>query len=277
MTSRACDELHELASAYALDALPPDEATRVEAYLALSPALAEEVRALREAAAALAHTERAVPSPALRARLLSRVAATPQAAPRDAPPAAPAAAPVRDIRSAPSQARRVWLAPALGGLAAASLLVAVTSRGTIGDLERASAARDTSLAAATERLARREAQLNTVLEADANLKLVLLAGADPAGPGIQFFWNAKQGRGIIHAFRLPPAPAGKTYQFWVIRDGRPMSVRVFDSDPDGHAMVEGLALPASWDGVTVAAVTLEPAGGSPQPTTTPFLVGTLGD
>jgi anti-sigma-K factor RskA len=95
------------------------------------------------------------------------------------------------------------------------------------------------------------------------------------GPGIQFFWNERQQKGIAHAFRLRPAPAGKSYQLWIIRDGKPESVKVFNSDPDGHALVEGLTLPAKAAGVTQVLLTLEPAGGSPLPTTTPFVGGTL--
>ena len=95
------------------------------------------------------------------------------------------------------------------------------------------------------------------------------------GPGIQFFWNERQQKGVAHAFRLQPAPAGKSYQLWIIRDGKPESVKVFNSDADGHALVEGLTLPAKAAGVTQVLLTLEPAGGSPLPTSTPFVGGTL--
>ena len=95
------------------------------------------------------------------------------------------------------------------------------------------------------------------------------------GPGIQFFRNEKQRSGVVHAFRLPPAPANHAYQVWAIVDGRPASVKVFKSDADGHALVEGLPMPTTPHGVTLIAVTVEPAGGSSQPTTEPFLKGSV--
>jgi hypothetical protein len=48
---------------------------------------------------------------------------------------------------------------------------------------------------------------------------------------------------------------------------------VFDTDTAGRATVEFDVDPALR--FQVGAVTDEPAGGSPQPTTTPFLVGQL--
>ena len=96
------------------------------------------------------------------------------------------------------------------------------------------------------------------------------------GPGIQFFWNAKQQRAILHAFRLQPAPAGRSYQLWLIADGKPVSAAVFNSDPDGHALVENIQVPPTPNGVTQVLLTEEPAGGSPLPTTKPFVGGVLG-
>jgi anti-sigma-K factor RskA len=80
---------------------------------------------------------------------------------------------------------------------------------------------------------------------------------------------------MLHAFRLKPAPAGRSYQLWLIQDGKPVSASVFDADPDGHALVEDIAIPASAAGVTQVLLTEEPAGGSPLPTTQPFLGGVL--
>jgi anti-sigma-K factor RskA len=126
------------------------------------------------------------------------------------------------------------------------------------------------------KLEHRETTLNTILHAEKDLRVIHMKAADTVnGPGIQFFWNEKHRSGLAHAFRLPPAPANHSYQLWVIADGKPASVKVFDSDPDGHAMVEGLALPPTSRGVTAVYLTVEPAGGSPTPTTEPILKGTV--
>ena len=56
-------------------------------------------------------------------------------------------------------------------------------------------------------------------------------------------------------------------QLWAIRDGVPTSMGTFTPDAEGHvaAVMEGLVEPPD----TIYAVTIEPAGGSPQPTSDP--------
>ena len=75
------------------------------------------------------------------------------------------------------------------------------------------------------------------------------------------------GRGALVVSHLAPAPAGKTYQAWVIQDGRATSAGTFAGG--GRTIVFRLdrALPAG----AVVAVTLEPSGGVDQPTRKPFI------
>jgi anti-sigma-K factor RskA len=62
---------------------------------------------------------------------------------------------------------------------------------------------------------------------------------------------------------MTPAPAGRTYEVWVIRDGTPRPAGTF---PDGTARVSLSQDVAPGD---VIAVTVEPAGGSAKPTSSP--------
>jgi anti-sigma-K factor RskA len=252
MSADTPEELDALAAGYALGATTPEETAALEARLAASPELAADVRDYREVAVRLARRRAVAPPPALRAELLARLAAD------RAPTPAPTVTPVTPLASRRGGRAPIWLAVGL----AASLLLAV------GLVQQNRALR--------QQLARREATLDALLEAEKDLYVAQMTSADTVkGPGIQFFWNERQQKGIAHAFRLQPAPAGKSYQLWIIRDGKPESVKVFNSDPDGHALVEGLTLPAKAAGVTQVLLTLEPAGGSPLPTTTPFVGGTL--
>lgn len=240
------EELLEMLQAYALGALSRDEMIAVDAAIAEpSPAseeLKKELRAYQEVAAAIAAT-RAVSAPvSARERLLARVADQKQAA----------------SSAAPTLRAPAWLTGSL----AASLMVMIGL-----------AAYSVSL---RQSLLRREHTLNSILESDQNLRVATVLTSDSArGPGIQFFWNEKQRRGVVHAFRMPPAPAGRSYQVWLLQDGKPFSVSVFNPDPDGHALVDQLTLPPSSRGATLVLVTEEPTGGSPGPTTTPFMRGTL--
>lgn len=63
--------LDELLGAYALDAVEPDEAAAVEAYLDRAPAAADEVARLRNAAAWIGATEALAPPPGLRDSVLA--------------------------------------------------------------------------------------------------------------------------------------------------------------------------------------------------------------
>jgi anti-sigma-K factor RskA len=78
---------------------------------------------------------------------------------------------------------------------------------------------------------------------------------------------------VFVANALPPAKAGRIYQLWGIEAGRsPVSLGTFNTDSGGRA-VAALNVPAGLR-IAVTAVTDEPSGGSPQPTTTPFLAAT---
>jgi len=259
------DELRELAPAYVMDTLEPNERAAFEAALATSPDLAAEVAEQRAVVEALA-TEQSVSPPAgLRQSLLERIAAERRSG--------------RQAVTPMSSARRRWVAPTLVTALAAALLLAVgLQRQTASErdtLRAAVRARDSALAFAQTRLAARDSEIDAILTGERDLVLVHLASANTTGPGVQLFWNLKQGRGLLHAFRLTPAPTGRAYQLWLIKDGKPVPSRVFNSDPDGHGLVAGFELPRDMRGVTALAITEEPAGGSQQPTTTPFLIGAV--
>ena len=77
---------------------------------------------------------------------------------------------------------------------------------------------------------------------------------------------------MLTAQNLPPAPNGRTYQLWgIAANQQPVSLGTFNTQADGSVLLT-MSMP---EGVRfdVSAVTEEPAGGSPQPTTQPFLVG----
>lgn len=72
------------------------------------------------------------------------------------------------------------------------------------------------------------------------------------------------GRAYLHLNQ--PAERGRVYQMWQIRGGKPVSLGVFEA--------QGFLLTGLPPGATVA-VSVEPPGGSPQPTTTPVLIQSL--
>jgi anti-sigma-K factor RskA len=86
----------------------------------------------------------------------------------------------------------------------------------------------------------------------------------PAGAVGATFVDSSLGRGTFHVFGLPPTAEDETYQLWRIREGTPQSEGVFQVAADGSASLSVEALEAAAEDVW--AVTIEPAGGVPQPT-----------
>jgi len=105
-------------------------------------------------------------------------------------------------------------------------------------------------------------------------KMASLSGTDKAKEAYgMVFVEPGTGRGFFYANNLPPLPTGKTYQLWIITN-KPISAGVFTLD-HGH---KGRLLLRDIPGVSQIkkfAVSLEPAGGRPQPTGSIYLAGDL--
>lgn len=255
MSDPRMDPVEDLAAAYALGALSPEESRRFEAHLAASPETQREVAEYREVAALLAlGGPDSAPGPDLRRRILDRVGGS-KVQPLTAAPARRSATP-----------RIMW------GALAASLVAAIglgagllSTRGEVAELRA-------RLDATGQQLASREATLNAIFEPGVQM-FQLTASGDP-DPGIQLFWDRERHRAILHGFRLRSVPSGQAYQLWFIKDGAPVPSVTFTPEPTGHARVEQIEVPADGT-VSAAAVTVEPAAGSAQPTSPILLVGPL--
>ena len=270
-----------LAPAYALGALDDDERAAFEGHLATCGACMAEVRAHREVAALLPYalvTEQ--PGDGLRARILAAAAGSASggwtddgsaALPRAAATRPADVVPIGDAPSArPRTARgaRAWP----GWLAAAAALLVAAGLGTqLRDERAARASVEGALAQERATRAEREALLASVLAPEVRTARLTATGQ---GPEVRVIWNRREGVVIVTAQALAPAPDGRTYQLWGIpTGGQPQSLGLFDPDSAGNARVV-LRVPPNA-AMDVAAITVEPTGGSPGPTTTPVLAGPI--
>jgi anti-sigma-K factor RskA len=268
-----------LAAAHALHAVDDDERAAYERALAESPELRDEADRYAETAAQLAALAEPVePPPALRQRLMSRLDELPQqvtdapapARPVDSPPPAPtpppvAATPSVEPTSSPAPAaepapgpaeraaRRRWFerpAALMAGAAAAILLIA----GTIVGVNWAGpngwgAQREMAAIASAP-----DVQSTTQQVAD--------------GGEVTLYWSVDEGRSAVVVEGLPDVGADSTYELWYIDDSGAASAGTFDVTGDETwRVLDGQLAPGIAVGVTV-----EPAGGSPQPTTEPIVV-----
>ncbi|MBP6789488.1 MAG: anti-sigma factor [Candidatus Promineofilum sp.] len=277
----------ELFPFYALDALTDEERAEVESYVAGNPAararLDEAMSAVTELVMA---AEPLPPDPAVKARLMARVAseATPVATSAAAmPPPAPArpTPPARQTRPARGPSvRDFFFGRALGFAVLLVLLggfglwrlwqqtndlraqVAVLEAQAVAlqsDVDRLQTTNETlwaELAARDETLAQyRQPGAVTVAIGDAT-------GEHPAAVGTLTL--VPDGGATLTVANLPPPPADSTYQAWLIVGGAPISAGTFAVDATGqgrHLIAD--AAPGSLEAVGVS---LEPSGGSEQPT-----------
>lgn len=238
----------ELAAPYTLDALAAAERADFEAHLAECATCRAEVQALREVTGLLAQAAPpATPPPALRERIL-----------REA----------RAVR--PLAARRASFVPFPRLAAAASLVLAIGLGYAYVHERSGRAAADRHLAAAQDTIAARDSLVAVLLAPDAGTAALAAAGRPPSA---RLFWSPSRHRVVMAVFDLPPAPAGRTYQLWAIAHGKPVSLGLFNTGPTGR-VTAAMMVPADLT-FEVTAVTEEPAGGSPQPTQQPFLIGKI--
>jgi anti-sigma-K factor RskA len=105
-------------------------------------------------------------------------------------------------------------------------------------------------------------------------KMADLHGTDMAKDAYALvFVEPETRRGFFYANNLPELPAGKTYQLWVITD-KPVSVGVFaiDRGRKGRMMMRDIP---TITNIKQFAVSLEPAGGRPQPSGSIYLAGSM--
>jgi anti-sigma-K factor RskA len=246
-------ELHSLAGAYALNALSGPDQARFERHLAGCEQCRLEVRGFGETAARLGASQAVRPRPELRDQALRTAART-----RQLPPGPRAAPGWAQPGAAPARAR--WGRPGRGPwprLLAAGVAAAVLAAATVAGV---TALRD------EHRISQDQASRNE-LAAVLSAPDVVMLTAKVTGGGKATVLMSHHMRALVFAVAgLPPLPAAKGYELWLIG---PSGSRPQGMLPAGAArpvMVAGLA-----DGDQVG-VTVEPRGGSAQPTTRPVLL-----
>jgi|CXWL01.1.fsa_nt_gi anti-sigma-K factor RskA len=235
-----CEECEELLGAYALDALPDDERSAVQAHLTTCPEHAAKASELR-AVAALLHdaAEPMTPPAGLRDRVTGAIAATPQ---RSQPSSLADYQSVRAPQAASKPGAR-WPVQYGWGAIAAALLIAVAG------LLAWNINLQSNGGSSPDVLAVRPLTQDTGATAG---YVVLFADDDVAVVGES----------------LPRLDAAQVYQLWALSsEGEATSLGLMEYDDKGVPTAN-----VSFGGgdVTAVAITIEPAGGSEQPTSAPL-------
>lgn len=251
------DDVRELGALLALGALDEESSRDLNERLAQAPAdVRQEVSELTQVASLL---PLGLDPPVVPARIRERLLATVADESAVQPPSV-----VAFERS--SKPQRDW--SRYLALAAAILLAVVT-----GTLYRRNQSLSREVSTLTRELDLRDQQLtaerkkidDVVARATRMVSLSGDAGAPQATA--RLFWDVNQQEWVIFFYNLPPVPSDKDYQLWyVTKDQRKLSARVFRHDA-GERLELRISLPPDIASVLAAtAVTLEPRGGSQQPT-----------
>lgn len=235
-------ELHTLSGAYALNALSVEDAEEFRKHLGACPACRQEVRELQQAAADLGAAESVAPPAHLRARVLTAADRTPQLPPLTR---GSTAAP-EDGGNVVVMRRRNWATRLLVAAAAVVLVAA----GAVGLSQLQEEEQGTLLAQ----------EVVQVFEAeDANTATMETTN----GGRISVATSPSRGEMAVDTDELPPLDGDHVYQLWAIRGDAISAVGILE--PEKGAAME---MPSPD---TEVAITIEPAGGSEQPTTEPIM------
>jgi anti-sigma-K factor RskA len=232
-------DIHALSGAYAVDALDDTERAEFELHLAECAACRAEVATFHETTALVAETETVTPPDSLREGVLSGISQV-----RPLPPETPAAADPPDELAV--RRRRL---PTLLVAAAAVVLIA------FGAVLWHPWQHDTTSVA------------DQVLQAPDAVSIVEPV---PGGGELTLVRSDSLDKAVLVGHDVPAAPSGKTYQMWLQQPGEAMVSAGLMPDADEPTVLTGDASTAA-----AAAVSVEPAEGSQQPTTDPIALFTL--
>jgi anti-sigma-K factor RskA len=245
---------HGPSGAYALDALENSERERFEQHLQRCESCRQEVRGLHDTATQLALAVARVPPPQLRGLVLEAAARTGQNLPVTDHRTGLQPRHARDQRRA--GAPRLARVPRLLGVAATAAVAAVAV--VLGF----------TAAAIQHRLDRAQAQeqaIVAVLNApDARIVVNPVSGG---GTATVVFSRASH-KMIFTTAGLPPLAASKVYELWVLEPHAARPAGLLPAPSKGRTAP---LLAAGLGPGDSAAVTVEPAGGTSQPTHKPIV------
>ncbi|MFE3328090.1 anti-sigma factor domain-containing protein [Streptomyces sp. NPDC059176] len=238
------EELHTLTGAYALDALPRGEHGAVEAHLVHCAPCREEVAGFTVTANRLAAAVRTPAPRAMRESVMHGIDSVRQLPPR---------VDTTDQRRTSVFSRTGRIGPLL---VAASVVATLSLAGVAAWQHQQS----TDSQRRARQSVRQLEDLTSVVSApDART----VRGRTTNGATTSVIASRRLGKAVFVSADLPEPPSGKTYQLWYAQRGA--------MHPGGLLRHDGaVAIRGNLADADAVGLTLEPDGGSPQPTTTPL-------
>ena len=226
-------DLHTLLAPYALDALEQHESQHFDAHLELCSACQAELAGFQATAARLGDATRLTPPATMRTNVLAEIARTPQE---------------RPVVTAIAQRRGLRHTVPRIAVAAAFLVGTIGVGGYAIERDNAHEADARSTTITSVLAAPDAATTSKTFSTGGNVRLVASPAKDSA---------------VIVANDLARLKGNRVYQVWMINGAGPKSQGTFTSS--GTMIMHGAG------GADAVAITVEPEGGSKQPTTPPIV------
>jgi anti-sigma factor RsiW len=260
-----CDQFRELIEAYALGALDPEDRAALEAHLATGcPECVKAVEEARWLVSQLAYVApEAAPSDMLKGRLMQTVRADAQSQ------AKPHILPTKSVIP-------FWLWAGVAALLVFSIYSAWNTRRLVGEIRDANE-RAAALKIEREKVEKQlaDAKREAMIMMDPSSVKIALPGSDAKGPQLEAKWHSQLGI-VVMGEKIPMPAAHHVLQLWFIpKDpkAKPMPSMMTWPDANGKFVMLVSSPPESMDATKAIAITEEPEGGSPWPTSTPRWVG----
>ncbi|HEV7348248.1 anti-sigma factor [Telluribacter sp.] len=244
---------------YVLGTVSEQEMQEVECMSRIYPEIKEELRKLEQAMEKYA-LEHQVPPPAhLKEKIFAQMSFGPL--PVQGVPAEEAEdATVVPIGQSATNARPLWSRMAV----AASVLLALMLGWAMYQMSEYRQQNEVLVSEMAE--LRTDAEYQKTLASlyrNPNYRTVRMAGVEKSPESsVVAFWNQSTNEVLLDVQRLPVPPTGRQYQLWSIVNGTPVDMGVLEAEFAGKI----LKMKATQPGAAAFAITLEKAGGSPNPT-----------
>lgn len=262
---------------FVLGALSSTEEAEVRRLAQQHPEVAAEIQALHTTLEAFAQAQAVQPPPQVWASIQHGVKAQlpgTRAAVQPEQPHGAAPGPARSSGQSAGVKSKRWRAVASAALAVL-LLVSVGAvvrlqqmSHKLDELISQNAALNTQLADAMRERDVQTAEFKALLTSPKTHFVVLNGVEHHPSAAAAVVWNRHTGRVLVFGGALPAPPAGHQYQVWAIAAGTPVDLGVL---PIGEDMDQFQAMRQAPNAQAFA-ITLEPAGGSAQPTLDKMLV-----
>ena len=238
-------DIHQLAAAYALDAVDERERAEFEAHYPSCSVCGPEVAGFRETLSQVAAAGAVAPPASLKANVMAEISAT-----RQLSPLLPGV--VVDLATHRQRRQRMMRTMSV----AAALILIALGAFVVG--RRSSDSNGYAHAASR-------------VFAEPDVKIATLAGSGTGTATFTVAWSPTLEQAVVMGDGLVDPGTGKAYELWMIDDAGPHAMHLLDK-ADGGRVRRPVAVngsPTQW------AVTVEPETGVEAPTTEPIFAGAV--